>query len=267
MTKIESALCCLSQNRIPLCGACRFSPDLVLPNVRSVSRLPNEPKTLLIGLFPYYTGRNDARNLSLYSVIPDYHDVAGAMLQKTCDSLKALFPEGNFVPFVDASPIDEITAAVRAGLGVRGRNNQLITEQFGSMVFIGEIVTDMDFDVIDSAEKSCENCGICVKACPTGALAEKEFDKSRCRSHFSQKKGELTEWESEQLKSGGLVWGCDICTLACPHNSHPQMTPIEEFLTDVVSIADEDNLEQLMKNRAFAWRGEKVMRRNMSLLK
>lgn len=267
MTKIESALCCLNENRIPLCGACRFSPELILPDVRSVSRLPKEPKTLLLGLFPYYTGQKEGRNLSLYSIIPDYHDVAGNMLQNSCDELKKRFPNGEFVSFVDASPIAEVTAAVRAGLGVRGRNGQLITEKFGSMVFIGEIVTNIDFDVVDSAEKGCENCGICIKACPTGSLSEKGFDKSRCRSHFSQKKGELTEWECRQLKSGKLVWGCDICTLACPHNREPQITPIEEFLSDVVLKADEENLSLLMKNRAFAWRGRKVIERNIALLK
>ncbi len=267
MTEIETALCCLKESGIPIVGACRFSGELILPNVRSVSRLPHEPKTLLVGLFPYYTGKHEGRNLSLYSVIPDYHDVAGQMLQTACENLKAAFSHGEFVPFADASPISEVTAALRAGLGVRGRNGQLITEQFGSMVFIGEIVTDVEFDIADFPEKSCENCGKCIRACPTGALSQSGFDKSRCRSHFSQKKGKLTEWEAEQLISGGLAWGCDICTLSCPHNAAPAVTPIERFRSDVVFTADEENLERLMQNRAFAWRGIKVIQRNLSLLK
>lgn len=267
MTEIKAALGCLNESDIPLAGACRFSDELVLSGVRSASRLPGESKTLLLALFPYYTGRSEGRNLSLYSVIPDYHDVAGDMMKTACGRLKAQFPDGEFVPFVDASPIDEVTAAVRAGLGVRGKNGQLITEKFGSMVFIGEIVTDIDFGISDFPEKGCESCGKCIKACPTGALSQSGFEKSLCRSHFSQKKGELTEWEKEQLTSGGLAWGCDICTLACPHNAAPAVTPIERFLRDVQPVADEDNLALLMKNRAFAWRGEKVMRRNLSLLK
>lgn len=267
MNKIEAALCCLSESGIPMVGICRFSEALILPKVRSVSRLPNGAKTLLMGLFPYYTGKHEGRNLSLYSVIPDYHDVAGDMLKSACERLEKAFPDGQFVPFVDASPIDEVTAAVRAGLGVRGKNGQLIIKKFGSMVFIGEIVTDIEFDIADSSEMGCEGCGKCIRACPTGALSWSGFEKSRCRSHFSQKKGELTEWEKEQLIIGGLAWGCDICTLACPHNAAPAVTPIERFRSDVFSFADDENLERLMKNRAFAWRGEKVMRRNLSLLK
>lgn len=267
MTEKETALCCLFRSGISICGACDFSPELVLPNVRSAARLPKEAKTILLGLFPYYTGRHDERNLSLYSVIPDYHDIAGEMLKNACRMLEQSFEGRQFVWFADASPIAEVAAAVRAGLGVLGKNGQLITSDYGSMVFIGEIVTDLDLGAGAAPERECEGCMACVAACPTGALSANGFDKSRCRSFFSQKKGELTEWEAKELKSGGLAWGCDICTLNCPHNAEPKLTPITEFLNDVVAVADEDNIDRLLQNRAFAWRGGAVMRRNISLLK
>ena len=170
MTAIETALEILKQNSIPIFGCCRFESDLVLPDVRSVSRLPQNAKSVLIGLFPYYVGENPNRNLSLYSCIPDYHTIVGKMLDDACLGLKALFPDNQFVPFVDASPIREVTAALRAGLGVRGKNGQLITEAYGSMVFIGEIVSDLELNAVSLPEKECENCGACLSACPTGAL-------------------------------------------------------------------------------------------------
>jgi len=266
MSELQSALRCMTLSGIPLSSCCRFSADLLIPGIRSASRLPKNPKSILIGLFPYFTGFPPESNLSLYSCIPDYHAVAGNMLSACCKELNSTYPDNEFVPFVDASPIYEVTAALRAGLGVRGKNGQLITEQYGSLVFIGEIVTDADFGAVDHPENSCENCGICITACPTGALKSDSFDKTVCRSHFSQKKGELSNWECSQLKDGGLVWGCDICTLACPHNRLPKLTPIKEFLQDTEPLLTADNLEHLMNNRAFAWRGEKVLKRNLSIL-
>ncbi len=266
MSAAKTALDCIAQSRIPLYGICRFDTDLILSNVRSVSRLPQNAKSVLIGLFPYYTGNAPKGNLSLYSCIPDYHIIAGKMLDDACLRLKEAFPQNEFVPFVDASPIREVAAALRAGLGVKGKNGQLITKEYGSLVFIGEIVSDLELNVSSMPEAECENCGSCILACPTGALHPNCFDKTVCRSFFSQKKGTLSEWEKAQLQNGRLAWGCDICTLACPHNRSPKATPIVEFSNDFEPTLTDQNLDRLMKNRAFAWRGEKVLRRNLSIL-
>lgn len=266
MSAIESALYCMTQSNMPLCGCCRFDDDLILPDVRSASRLPQNAKSIIIGLFPYYVGESTDRNLSLYSCIPDYHIIAGRMLDDACLLLKKAFPQNQFVPFVDASPIREVAAALRAGLGVKGKNGQLITEEYGSLVFIGEIVSDLELNAVSRPEIQCENCGACISACPTGALCDQCFDRTVCRSFFSQKKGALSDWQITQLKEGKLAWGCDICTLVCPHNHAPQITPIAEFKNDFESVLTEQNLERLMANRAFAWRGEKVLRRNLSIL-
>lgn len=266
MTAIDSALEAMAQAGIPLFGCCRFDGDLVMSDVRSASRIPHSAKSIIVALFPYYVREKSGGNLSLYSCIPDYHVIAGSMLENCCLRLKEQFPQNEFVSFVDASPVREVTAALRAGLGVRGKNGQLITKDFGSLVFIGEIVTDLDLDAPSLPEAECENCGRCISECPTGALSEHSFDKTVCRSFFSQKKGSLTDWQTAQLKAGGLAWGCDICILACPHNSFPKVTPITEFSSDFEPLLTEQNLDRLMKNRAFAWRGEKVLRRNLSVL-
>lgn len=265
MPELSEAKRLLTAAGLPCVGGCRFSAELLLPGVRAAARLPQGAKTIFVALFPYFTGIAPQRNLSLYAALPDYHAIAGAMLEQSCQLLQTTFPAGKFVPFVDASPIREVQAAAMAGLGVIGENGQLLTDEYGSFVFIGEIVTDLDFGCIDAPISHCCGCHACLRACPTGALTADGLQKERCRSHFTQKKGTLTDWEREEIRAGGLVWGCDRCTLACPANRHPRITPIAAFREDVVPVVTAENLDRLLSNRAFAWRGKAVLVRNLSL--
>lgn len=256
---------CLAAAGIPRFGVCAFDERLLLPGARSASRLPPGAKSVVVCLFPYFVGLPKARNLSLYSMLPDYHAVAGGMLHEAARCLSGAFAGRAFVPFVDASPLDEVECGRLAGLGRRGQNGQLIAPGFGSLVFLGELVTDFALPPAEP-DGRCEGCGACLSACPTGALRSGGMDVSRCRSALSQKKGTLSDREAEHLARGGMAWGCDVCTLACPHNRAPLVTPIEAFSSDVVPILTHQNLDLLMVNRAFSWRGRAVLLRNLSLL-
>lgn len=238
---------------------------LLLPGVRSRNRLPAQPKSVIVRAFGYAVGDFPRRNLSLYAMLPDYHEVVLSLLQKDCDALQEKFPGHCFVPFCDASPIDEVQAAVCAGLGSLGKNGLLLQKDYGSLCFLGEIVTDLALSP-GKAEPPCCGCGACIAACPTGALTAQGLDKTRCLSHLTQKKGALTEEETALIRSGALVWGCDRCTLACPLNRHAKKTSIEAFLRDVKPVLTPDNLDRMMKNRAFAWRGRAVLERNLAIL-
>ncbi|MEG1774291.1 MAG: DUF1730 domain-containing protein, partial [Oscillospiraceae bacterium] len=207
----------MAHAKIARFGVCAWDPSLLLPGVRSAARLPKNAKSVVVCLFPYFVGIPAPRNLSLYSMIADYHAVAGGMLSEAADMLSAQLPGHAFVPFVDASPLHEVEAGRRAGLGVRGQNSQLLTPEAGSLAFLGELVTDLALPVSAPAGE-CEHCGRCLAACPTGALSERGVDSARCRSAITQKKGVLCEAERREIAAGGLAWGCDLCTLACPHN-------------------------------------------------
>ena len=244
---------------------CAWEDDLLLPNVRSASRLPPDPKSVLVRAFPYYTGEREGRNLSLYAVIPDYHAVVLSLLEESRLRLCAAYPENRFVSFCDASPVDEVTAGLRAGAGILGKNGLLITKDFGSLVFLGEIVTDLSLPA-KRKTAHCADCGACVRACPTGALTKDGLTPSLCLSHITQKKGALSEQEALALRAGGHAWGCDCCLLACPHNHDPKKTPIEAFLSGTEPVLTAANLSRLMHNRAFAWRGRAVLERNLALL-
>ena len=97
-------------------------------DVRSKQRIPQNSKTAIAIIFPYYNKSTSVGNISAYCAVTDYHTVVMAQLKSICADLAEKYPQHSFVPFVDSSPIDEVDAAVKAGLGAKGRNSLLITE-------------------------------------------------------------------------------------------------------------------------------------------
>lgn len=249
----------------PLFGICPF--ETIQDNLiecRAKSRLPENPKTVIVVCFPYLLDDSayKNRNVSKYAVVTDYHEVAVARLKKAAEELRTLYPGNNFAVFADNSPIPEVRAACAAGLGVRGINSLLITEKYGSYVFIGEIVTDLEINTHSDNFKTCIGCKKCINACPSKAISETGFSQDTCLSAITQKKGELSDGEKKLMKDCGCVWGCDICQDVCPMNKNAAKTEIEEFLSSAVpSVSVGCELE----SRAYEWRGRKVIERNINI--
>jgi epoxyqueuosine reductase len=113
-------------------------------------------------------------------------------------------------------------------------NGLIFKEPYGSYLFIGTILSDMSFNETEAAASGCLGCGRCVDACPTKALSLRDgksvFDRTRCISRLTQKKGALTEDEREIVRNSGYIWGCDVCADVCPYNAEPLMTDINGFL-------------------------------------
>lgn len=247
----------------PLWGICPFDKiSSSLIECRAKSRLVQNAKSVIVACFPYLLDKSEYKdiNISKYAVVTDYHNVAIARLEKAVLQLKKIYPENNFSAFADNSPIPEVRAACFAGLGVRGMNSLLITEKYGSYVFIGEIVTDIEFGCEEHSEMPCIKCGKCIKSCPSLSIKENGFNRENCLSEITQKKKELTEKEIRLMKKCGCVWGCDICQDVCPMNKNAAVTEIEEFLSSPVPhISENFSLD----GRAYEWRGRKVIERNI----
>lgn len=220
----------------------------------------------IVALFPYYLGERayTGANISRYAAAPDYHDIVLTRLRVAVGELEKAFPGESFQAFADNSPVREAEAAAFCGLGVRADNNLLIHPVYGSWVFIGEIMTSLSLGHESSDEVGgCEHCGACRRACPTGALTAQGFEKTRCLSFITQKKGVLTPAEEDAVRQSGCAWGCDLCQLVCPMNANAKTTPLAEFRKDVrATLKPGDDI----KGRAYAWRGTEVLRRNLEIL-
>lgn len=250
-------------------GICSFEQILPCLECRAKQRIPQDAASVLVCLFPYYTGEHKERNISRYAMVTDYHMIAGEYLNRFCKALQEVFPQNQFEPFTDNSPIREVSAAFHAGLGRRGKNGLILHPKYGSYVFIGEVVTDLVLQPDQPLNPGeCIGCRKCQNVCPQGALqSDGSVCLERCRSHITQKKGELTDWEIGQIQDGGLIWGCDICNDACPMNQEAKvLTPVPEFLESAVAVLDAQIAERLLKTRAYNYRGKKTILRNIQLL-
>lgn len=104
------------------------------------------------------------------------------------------------------SIVSQKHAAQAAGLGSIGRHSLLITKEFGSMVWLGCVLTEAELEPDAMLEPVCNDCGLCVDACPIGALENVEMAQQKCWDYaFGEKDG---------------VWQihCHRCRDICPYN-------------------------------------------------
>lgn len=233
-------------------------------------------QSVIVCLFPYFTGSNDETNLSKSSFSTDYHRIVKSKLEQIGSFLEKHIPGFQYNAFVDNGPLSDRYMAYLAGLGYFGINSHIINDQYGSYVFIGYLINNYAFEIDQPVDKTCMQCCSCVGCCP-GCAIPGNFDINplRCRSYITQKKGELSEQDIDILSKSPLVFGCDICQDVCPHNKDISKTPIKEFKENLVLHLDHkelqaaSNKEFLRKygDRAFSWRGKGILMRNFDIVK
>ena len=218
-------------------------------------------KSIITFLIPYYTGECNNRNISLYAISKDYHLYISEATERIIKELQKKYPNELFYGMGDHSPIDEVNAAAKLGMGVIGDNGCIINEKYGSYLFIAEIYTSLCLDTEIHEIEFCSHCGICKKHCPSS---------ENCLSHLTQKKGELDESTVLLMKKHNTAWGCDICQTVCPKNRNVSNTPIKFFYCDRIETLSKDTLDAMsdaeLSTRAYGWRKRKTIERNVNAL-
>ena len=249
-------------------SACRVT------NARLYEREGFVPQSVLVFLIPYFAAAPD--NFSAYAAAEDYHFYAKDLYTRMKVLLSEAFPNGDFLGFADHSPIDERDAAIRAGLGIYGKNRLLISKEYGTYQFIGEFLSTLPPESFGEVTLSpftlCIGCGACLTACPTGIL---RGEATECLSAITQKKGALTDTEKALMREVGTAWGCDECQKVCPYVKEAAHlgtleTDIPFFKQNLITHLDtrcvEEMSDEAFSRRAFAWRGRETVLRNTRIL-
>lgn len=191
----------------------RIDPRKVFPGAKSI---------VAVAMNYYspekHTDEPGKGKVSRYAWGDDYHDIVGKELGELLDFITSAEPgaEGKF--YVDTGPVLEKAWAQRAGIGWVGKHSNLISQEYGSWIFLGEIILNLELVYDTPATDHCGTCTLCLEACPTGAIPEPYVvDANRCISYLTiEHRGPIDERFAGLF--GQWVYGCDICQDVCPWN-------------------------------------------------
>lgn len=205
----------------------RFHADMVWMEQRhdqrvDVQRLFPGVQTV-VALANNYWHDDSPSLVARYARGRDYHATMKDRMRTLRRALKVARPTIRTYSSFDFQPVMEKVWAVRAGLGVVGKNGCLITPEFGSWVVLATIMFDCAVDsyAVPTGGDVCGRCRLCLDACPTGAIVDDAVvDASRCLSYQTI---ENVSDVPERLRVGfrDTVFGCDVCQEVCPHNAAP----------------------------------------------
>lgn len=200
----------------------------------------------------------------------DYHHVLRDRLEKLAAYIQTRVPQFEYKTMVDTGELSDRAVAERAGIGFSGKNTMIITKEFGSWVYLGEMITNIPFIPDKPIEDSCGDCRICLDACPTGALVQGgQLNAQRCLAFLTQTKDFLPD--EFRTKIGTRVYGCDTCQAVCPYNKGIDFHLHEEFEADPEVAKPLLRPMLKMSNREFRekfgavsgfWRGKNPLQRN-----
>ena len=208
------------------------------------------------------------------SVGIDYHAVMNEKLNDLGEFLLKLVPGSQYKIAADTGNWSDREIAVLCGLGWIGKNSNLVTKDYGSFVYLGEIIWDVPLEApLKLVEDHCLNCDLCVRACPMLAIDDKRrmVDTRRCLAYKTLDKNYPTEETIAKIAANGYIYGCDVCQLACPYNQWLDNDK-HIFWQENRDLAACDVWELLkMSNKEFkqkygsisgSWRGKNVLIRN-----
>lgn len=160
-------------------------------------------------------------NLSVYARGQDYHDVLKARLKLLGQWMHSTYSCSVKV-FADTAPIMEKPLAERAGLGWQGKHTNLVSQEFGSWLFLGTLFTTLSLSIDASHPHRCGTCRACLDVCPTRAFPKPyQLDARRCISYLTiEHKGPIPLEFRKAM--GNRIYGCDDCLAVCPWNKFAQ---------------------------------------------
>ena len=201
----------------------RTDPGKLVPGAKSVI-------SVLLNYLPKETQpEKDNFIISKYAYGQDYHRIIKSKLKKLIHIINTTITPVNGRAFVDSAPLLDRAWAYKAGLGWIGKNTNLISPEYGSFVFIGTLIVDIELAYDKPLPDRCGKCTKCITSCPTNALiTERRLDSEKCISYLTiENKNEIPAIMKGKFE--GRIFGCDICQDVCPWNKKVKPHYVPEF--------------------------------------
>lgn len=131
---------------------------------------------------------------------------------------------------------------VHSGLARYGRNNITYVDGLGSnfsyaAYFSNMMCEDDSWGKAKTAE-TCNNCSLCIRSCPTGAILKNRFliDNQKCLSCINEVPGEFPAWIP--VTAHHTLYDCLICQGVCPMNSRQ----VNNIIDNISFTEEETNM-------------------------
>ena len=241
----------------------RTDPRRLFPAARSVVVVAKNYYTAT-----RHTDDPETGKVSRYAWGDDYHEVVGSRLRSLLAWIKEEIPQAEGKVCVDIQPLMDKAWAARAGLGWIGKHTNLITTEYGSWVFVGELLLNIELEYDNElVADHCGSCTLCIDACPTSAISEPYVvDSNKCISYatIELRDAKLPNDVADNLE--GWLYGCDICQDVCPWNRFEQNTDEPRFQPREgnVNLDLADTLELTSETYAERFRGSAMKRAKLS---
>ncbi|QEY22268.1 tRNA epoxyqueuosine(34) reductase QueG [Psychrobacillus sp. AK 1817] len=200
----------------------------------------------------------------------DYHTVLREKLAQLELYILTHIPDARLRSMVDTGELSDRAVAERSGIGWSAKNCSIITPEFGSYVYLGEMISSIPFAPSEQMEDQCGDCSLCLEVCPTGALIEGgQLNAQRCIAFITQTKTMVPD--EFRAKIGNRIYGCDTCQTVCPKNKGKANLHQEAFKPDPELVKPLLLPLLSMSNRTFketyghmsgSWRGKNPIQRN-----
>jgi epoxyqueuosine reductase len=221
---------------------------LVLPNAKSVISVAMNYCTDVEHVEADGTGK-----ISRYAWGDDYHGILEKRLTALLQFIREQSPGVQAKIYVDTGPVMDKVWAQRAGIGWIGKHTNVISQEHGSWIFLGEIIVDLELEYDAPATDHCGSCSLCIEACPTDAIVEPYVvDSNKCISYLTiEHRGEIAPELGAKFKH--WLYGCDICQDVCPWNhKFAEETELKEFHPRPHNIAPDLNSIVMMTQDEFS---------------
>jgi epoxyqueuosine reductase len=232
-----------------------------------------ECKSIISIGMPYAMGykkpqTNDNGLISIVSFGEDYHKYMKKILNDLAEEI-IRYKEFKYVICVDTSPLIDREICKNSSIGNYGKNSLLIDKDYGSFMYLGYILTDLDIKTENNIENSdiCKDCNICFNVCPNDAiLKDGGIDSKKCVSYLTQTKTYIpVEYRKNMTNQ---IYGCDMCQLVCPKNKQvlemKSKVDYSKLIIDINELMNISNSDFIKKYGYLSgsWRGKNIWKRN-----